>query len=142
MSAANPYILLGGEDGVRKLANAFYDVMDELPEARTIRNMHKENLDQVKEHLFMFLTGWFGGPPLYYEAKGTVCLTEPHRPYHIGPEERDQWLMCMDKALDRIGASDELKEMVREPFFQLADTVRNRDSSERPKLPDNVIAVG
>lgn len=141
MSANTPYEILG-EQGVRDLANAFYDAMEELPEAETIRNMHKSDLGPVREKLFQYLTGWFGGPPLYHEAEGTVCLTEPHAHYHIGPKERDQWLTCMNEALERIGASDELKEMVREPFFRIADTVRNQDSSERKKRPDNIIAAG
>ena len=76
---------------------------------------------------------------------GTVCLTDPHEPYAIGPKARDQWLLCMDKALERIGASDELKEMLKEPMFLVADTVRNQDHDgpkpEEPRDP-NIIAVG
>ena len=54
-------------------------------------------------------------------------MTSPHKPYAIGPKERDQWLLCMQGALQRIGASEELQEMLREPFFAIADMVRNRD---------------
>ena len=139
-----PYEILG-QEGVRALADAFYDAMDELPQAARIRAMHADNLDSIKRMLAAYLTGWLGGPPVYQAMKGTVCLTEPHAPYPIGPEERDQWLLCMDAALARTGASDELKAMLKEPLFRVADTVRNQDhSGPRPSKPrdPNIIAVG
>lgn len=139
-----PYEILG-QQGVRALADAFYDAMDELPQAATIRAMHADNLDSIKRMLAAYLTGWLGGPPVYQAMKGTVCLTDPHAPYPIGPAERDQWLLCMDAALERIGASDELKAMLKEPLFRVADTVRNQDhSGPRPPKPrdPNIIAVG
>jgi hemoglobin len=140
MQAQTPYQILG-EDGVRQLANAFYDAMDELPEAKTIRAMHAPQMDLIKQKLFEYLTGWLGGPPLYFDKHDTVCLTDPHKPYPIGPDERDQWLLCMDAALEKIGASDELKAMLKDPIYQLADTVRNRDSSEPIELPPNGIPL-
>ena len=142
--ADTPYEILG-QDGVRALAEAFYDVMDELPQAADVRAMHAENLETIKRKLTAYLTGWMGGPPVYQAMTGTVCLTEPHEPYAIGPKERDQWLLCMNEALERTGASDELKEMLKIPMFQIADTVRNQDDSspkpEKPRDP-NIIAVG
>jgi hemoglobin len=139
-----PYDLLG-QEGIRALAEAFYDAMEELPEAATIRAMHEANLQPIKRLLAAYLTGWMGGPPVYQVMKGTVCLTEPHEPFAIGPDERDQWLHCMDVALERIGASKALKEMLREPLFRVADTVRNQDHSgpkpQKPRDP-NIIAVG
>jgi len=141
MSPQSPYQILGDE-GIARLVDAFYDAMDELPEAATIRAMHKDNLDAVRKKLRNYLTGWMGGPPIYQMVTGTVCLTEPHAPYAIGPKERDQWLFCMDTALERIGASDELKAMLKIPMFRIADTVRNRDSSEPRQRDPNIIAVG
>ncbi len=136
-----PYEILG-EDGVKALANAFYDAMDRLPQAAEIRAMHAENMDEIKRKLATYLTGWMGGPPVYLAINGTVCLTDPHAPYRIGPKERDQWLLCMDQALEDIGASDELKNMLKEPMFRVADTVRNAETSDpQPKDP-NIIAVG
>ena len=138
-----PYQLLG-EEGIRRLADAFYEIMEEAHEAAGIRRMHADDLGPIKEKLYEYLVGWMGGPPLYARKTGTVCLTEPHEPYAIGPDERDQWLLCMYRALDRIGASDEVKEMLREPLFRVADTVRNRDKSPDKRLAEdqNLIAVG
>ena len=122
-----PYELLGGESGVKRLASEFYSVMNDSESAQGIRQMHGKNLGPVSEKLFMFLSGWFGGPNLYLKKYGTVCLSKPHSHYKIGPQERDQWLGCMQIALDNIGASDELKEMLREPMFHLADVMCNVD---------------
>ncbi|WP_432470488.1 group II truncated hemoglobin [Amphritea sp. HPY] len=123
---SNPYNLLGGEAGVRNLANEFYNVMATRPDAKKIRLMHAENLNSVQNKLFMFLSGWLGGPNLYFEEHGTICLSSPHAKYSIGTKERDQWLECMDQALDNINASDELKEMLKIPMFNIAETIRNQ----------------
>lgn len=125
----NPYQLLGGEAGVRALCEAFYAIMDTLPEAADIRRMHGSDLGPIQEKLFEYLSGWMGGPQLYQLRHGTVCMTRPHHPYAIGPRERDQWLLCMDLALERIGASAEVKAMLQVPMARIADAVRNRDSS-------------
>jgi len=137
----SPYQLLGAE-GIKQLAHAFYDVMDELPEAQSIRAMHGENLDEIKAKLTDYLTGWMGGPPLYQEKNGTVCLTDPHAHYAIGPEERDQWLLCFEKALQKIDASDEVKDMLKEPIFRIAAAVQNREDAPASKRDPNIIASG
>ncbi len=135
-----PYQLLGGEEGVRKLAAAFYDVMDELPEAEVIRKMHGESLVDIKEKLYEYLSGWMGGPHHYHKKYGTVCLTKPHKPYAIGPAERDQWLLCMDEALRRVGASEEVKAMLKQPMFNIADAIRNTEGNSCPSERDESAA--
>lgn len=123
---STPYELLGGDEGVKRLAHAFYQAMDQLPQATDIRKMHAESLSDVSEKLYQYLSGWLGGPGLYQEKFGTVCLTKPHKPYAIGDAERDQWLACMDKALDDVSASDEVKAMMKQPLYRLADFIRNK----------------
>jgi hemoglobin len=123
---STPYELLGGDEGVKRLAYAFYQAMDQLPEAAGIRKMHAQSLSDVSEKLYQYLSGWLGGPGLYQEKFGTVCLTKPHKPYAIGAAERDQWLLCMDKALEDIGASDEVKTMLKQPMFRLAQFISNK----------------
>lgn len=125
-----PYQLLGGEDGVRRLCEAFYDCMEQLPEAADIRRMHGEDLSGIRQKLFEFLSGWLGGPHLYAQKYGSICMTGPHRPYAIGPKERDQWLLCMDRALEQVGASEEVKTMLKQPLQAIADMIRNRETSE------------
>ncbi|MAT93130.1 MAG: globin [Halioglobus sp.] len=140
-SAHTPYQILG-EDGIRELTSVFYDIMDSLPEAAGIRAMHAEDLGPMKEKLAEYLIGWMGGPPLYAEKHGGVCMTEPHEPYHIGPDERDQWLLCMHKALEQTGASEALVEMLRVPLFRIADAVRNRQGPSAAAGDPDIIAAG
>lgn len=137
--AQTPYQLLG-EAGIRELTDTFYDIMDTLPEAAGIRAMHAQDLTPMKEKLAEYLIGWMGGPPLYARKHGTVCMTEPHEPYHIGPEERDQWLLCMDRALEQVGASNQLKEMLKIPFYRIADAVRNREGPSVASTDPDIIA--
>ena len=124
-----PYQLLDGEDGVRRLCEAFYDCMEQLPEAADIRRMHGEDLSGIRQKLFEFLSGWLGGPHLYAQKYGSICMTGPHRPFAIGPKERDQWLLCMDRALEQVGASEEVKTMLKQPLQAIADMIRNRETS-------------
>lgn len=108
-----------------------------------LRNMRGEGLGKVTRMLAAYLTGWMGGPPVYQMIKGTMCLTDPDKPYAIGPKNRHLWLDCMDETLRRIDASDELKTMLKEPIFRVADTVRNTDESSCPKERDpNIVAMG
>ena len=135
-----PYEILG-DQGIKDLAKAFFDAMDALPLAADIRAMHTENLDHVTRMMSAYLTGWMGGPPVYQAIKGTVCLTDPHEPFRIGPKERDQWLACMDEALIRVGASDQLKQMLKDPMKHVAETVRNCEDSTPRNSGPNIIAV-
>ena len=139
--AQTPYQLLG-EQGIRDLSTAFYDIMDTLPEASGLRAMHARDLAPMKEKLAEYLIGWMGGPPLYADKYGTVCMTTPHEPYHIGPEERDQWLLCMDHALVRTGASEEVVAMLKIPLFRIADAIRNREGPSAATTDSNIIAAG
>ncbi|MRI35356.1 globin [Endozoicomonas sp. OPT23] len=125
MGNQTPYELLGGETKVKELAITFYQVMDELEEASEIRAMHSRNLDKIQQALFEYLSGWLGGPNLYQQKHATVCLTKPHKPFTINAAHRDQWLKCMNEALIRVNASEEVKEMLNQPMFQLADFIRN-----------------
>lgn len=120
-----PYDMLG-EEGIRELTDAFYDIMAESSEVSGIRAMHADDLTPMKEKLAEYLIGWMGGPPIYAQKYGSVCMTGPHKGFAIGESERDQWLLCMNRALERINASDDLKAMLKEPMFGIADAVKNR----------------
>ncbi len=121
-----PYELLGGEAGVRRLVDRFYDIMDEAPEARGIRAMHAEDLGPMRQKLFEFMSGWHGGAPLFFPRKDAVCITRAHQPFAIGESERDQWLFCMHRALEDIGVDADLRRMLETPLFRIADFLRNQ----------------
>ena len=121
-----PYAQLGGEEKVRQLVNLFYDLMDELPEAYEVRKLHAESLDSAREKLFKFLSGWLGGPPLYEQEYGHPMLRRRHLPFAIGERERDQWLMCMQLAMDEVGIQGQLRQHLDQAFFRTADHMRNQ----------------
>ena len=120
-----PYDMLGGEAGVRALANAFYDAMESRADTGDIRLMHGADLADIRQKLFEYLSGWLGGPHLYRQKYGGICLTKAHAPFAIGEKERDQWLRCMEQALEEVGAPYDLRQAAKAPFFRIADTVRN-----------------
>jgi hemoglobin len=124
--APTPYELMGGDAGIRRLVDRFYDLMDTAPEAATIRRLHAASLKASRDKLHLFLTGWTGGPPVYVEKHGHPRLRMRHFPFAISTRERDEWLWCMDHALDAHDMPDDLRTQLRERFHQLADHMRNR----------------
>jgi len=120
-----PYDLLGGDAGIRRLVDRFYDLMDTAPEAATVRALHASSLKASREKLYMYLTGWTGGPQLYVEKHGHPRLRMRHFPFHISSRERDEWLWCMDQALDEQEMPAELRDALREKLHALADHMRN-----------------
>ena len=89
----------GGEAGIRRLVDDFYRFMDELPEAKTIRAMHKTDLTESRDKLTLFLCGWMGGPRRYNEKYGSINIPRDHAHLAIGAAERDAWLLCMERAI-------------------------------------------
>ena len=121
------YHKLGGESGVRRLVDTFYEVMDSLESAQTIRGMHPQDLGQSREKLFLFLSGWLGGPELYIEKFGHPRMRGRHAPFAIGEAERDQWLLCMQTALQQMGVEDAVQKELMQAFHNIADFMRNRE---------------
>jgi hemoglobin len=122
-----PFERIGGDEGLQLLVKLFYDNMDDLPEAKIIRNLHAKDLRSSREKLFMFLSGWMGGPDRYIAAFGHPRLRARHLPFPIGTEERDQWLMCMRKALDQMDIDTMFREQLMSSFTQTANHMMNKD---------------
>ena len=122
-----PYELLGGDAGVRQLVADFYELMDTLPEAAPIRAMHKGDLSEMSDKLGTFLIGWLGGPQRYQERFRRVIIPLAHRPFSIGPSERDQWLLCMDRALQKTSLDASMKTRLMESFGRMAEMCRTKD---------------
>ena len=118
---------LGGEEGIRRLVDRFYDLMDTAPEAATIRALHATSLKQSREKLFLYLMGWTGGPPTYVERYGHPRLRARHMPFPIGSKERDEWLWCMERAMSEHPMPDALRAMLWQRIRELADFMRNQE---------------
>ena len=126
LTTITPFELLGGEEGVRRLVDRFYDLMDSAPEATTIRALHAKSLAASRNKLHLYLMMWTGGPQTYIEQRGHPRLRARHLPFPIGERERDAWLWCMDRALDEHQMPDELRVALRQKLHALADHMRNR----------------
>jgi hemoglobin len=123
---ASIYDLIGGEAGLHSLVDRFYELMDTAPEARRIRALHPNSLERPRKTLFMFLSGWSGGPALYVEKYGHPRLRQRHLPFLIGSLERDEWLWCMGRALDESQIPAGTVAYLKGRFAEIADFMRNR----------------
>ena len=124
---ATPHERIGGDEGLKQLVTLFYDNMETLSEAKPIRNLHAKDLRSAREKFYMFLSGWMGGPDRYIAAFGHPRLRARHLPFSIGTEKRDQWLMCMDKALAEMELESIFKEQLMSSFTQTANHMMNKD---------------
>lgn len=106
----------GGVEGIRKLVEDFYRIMDTLPDATIIRHMHPDDLDVSVDKLARFLCGWLGGPRLYNEKYGAISIPAAHAHLVIGEHERDSWLRCMQEAISLQAYAPEFADYL---FIQL-----------------------
>jgi hemoglobin len=120
------YVLIGGAESIRQLVDRFYDLMELEPAYAVIRQLHPADLSTSRDKLYLFLTRWMGGPELYQEKYGHPKLRARHLPFPIGSIERNQWLDCMQRAMDEVAIDALLKERLNESFFATADLMRNK----------------
>lgn len=124
---ANPhYHQLGGAAALQRLVERFYALMDQLPQARAIRAMHPADLAPSRERLFMFLSGWLGGPPLYAERIGPPRLRRDHMAFAIDGAARDAWIACMTQALAEQVEDETLRTQLGAALFKTADFLCNQ----------------
>lgn len=122
-----PYDLIGKEKAIRNLVERFYFFMDTLPEASGIRAMHAADLSDAHDKLFKFLSGWLGGPDLFVQEYGHPRLRQRHFPFAIDASARDQWMLCMNKALNEIAMDKNFRENLTQALQQLATHMINQD---------------
>ena len=121
-----PYLAIGGEAALRTLVRRFYELMDTQPETYAIRKLHPADLSTSEEKLFMYLSGWLGGPQLFTQRFGHPRLRARHLPFAIGSAERDQWMLCMRQAMSEIITDVELRAKLEKALADLADHMRNQ----------------
>ena len=121
-----PYEIIGGETGARAISNRFYDIMESDEYAKPLYNMHPLPLDRIRQVFFEFLSGWLGGPDLFVEKHGHPMLRKRHMPFPVDQDLRDQWMHCMNKALDIEIDNPLLREGLKQSFGQLASHMINQ----------------
>ncbi len=123
------YDLIGGEAGVRRLVEVFYDIVEKEPEGEALNILHLRGMGVAHSRIeqFHFLSGFLGGPRLYVEKHGHSNVRTMHEHVEIGPQARDAWLKCMDIAIDRCGIAPDVKAGMMGHFTRVAVALRNRD---------------
>ena len=125
-----PYQAAGELAGITRLVDEFYVNMDALPEAETIRSMHPEDLTESRKKLTYFLSGWLGGPKLFLQHYGPISIPGYHKQFPIGHEERDAWLLCMQRAIAVQPYSDQFKDYLLAALSIPAERVRQVNAGE------------
>ncbi len=92
---------VGGEAGLGKLVNDFYDLIETIPQGATIKKLHLRGhgLAHVREEQFNFMSGFLGGRRYYEEKHGHMDLRRMHAHVPISTTDANDWLHCMDRAL-------------------------------------------
>lgn len=122
------YELAGGDAPFRRMVDGFYDRIERDP---LLRPMFPADLAPGREHQFLFITQYFGGPPRYQELRGHPRLRMRHNPFPIGQQARDAWVAHMLAALDEAGFPEEVRPAMREYFERAATFMINHDDRER-----------
>ena len=132
-AAPTPHARLGGAEAVRALVDRFYDLMDLEPAYADLRRVHGSDLGAARDKLTWFLSGWLGGPDLYIERFGHPRLRARHLPFSISVVERDQWLACMNQAMEEQGVDEDLRVRLVQALLQTADWLVNQEVSAKRK---------
>lgn len=114
----------GGEAGVFKLVNCFFDLMRDTPQYREIWDMHPADKEVTRDKLARFLCAWTGGPRLYKEKYGSISIPSAHAHLKIDARLRDDWLSCMAEALDACDYPDDFKAYLLAQLRVPAERVR------------------
>lgn len=110
------------------LVDAFYDgvVTDEV-----LLALYPEqpDLTGARHRLTLFLAQYWGGPTTYMDERGHPRLRMRHFPFHVGPLERDRWLLHMVAAVEQVCEARATPEGVAEEltayFVPAAEHMRN-----------------
>ncbi|WP_349369891.1 group II truncated hemoglobin [Salinarimonas sp.] len=121
------YDAIGGAPAVAAFTARFYELMDTLPEAKACRDVHPPSLDESREKLALYLTGWLGGPPVYVERHGPPMLRRRHLHAPIATAEIEGWLACFERAWAETVADRRLDEAIMPKVRALAWHMRNRE---------------
>ncbi|MCR8632862.1 globin [Paenibacillus radicis (ex Xue et al. 2023)] len=101
--------MIGGETTVRRIVEAFYPLVQAH---QLLGPLFPENIEPVMEKQYLFLTQFFGGPPLFSQQYGHPMMRARHMPFEITPQRADAWLGCMEQALTDIGIDPQLRELL------------------------------
>lgn len=117
------YDQIGGDETFRRLVDMFYTHVEGDP---ILRPLFPADLGAGKEHQFLFLTQFWGGPARYEAVRGHPRLRARHAPFAIGQAERDAWVRHMLATIDEIGIPEPARAQMIEYFQNAATFLINR----------------
>ena len=122
------YERLGGAEGIRRLVEVFYDIVETHPEGRPLVALHNQGngFSHAREAQFAFLSGFLGGPQLYSEQHRHSNVKRVHAHMTIGQAERDSWVNCMAMALDTLDVEADFKAWLMTHFRRVSDGLMSR----------------
>lgn len=120
------YQVIGEAAGIARLVERFYLIMDTDPRAQAVRAVHGPSLQEASVKLQDFLSGWLGGPPLFMLKHGPPRMRMRHMNFAIGDKEKEEWLYCMNKAMQEVGVPAELMATLQGPLHDLAEKIKNK----------------
>ena len=118
------YDAVGGMPFFERLVDHFYDSVSR-DDVLLPLYPEPDDLSGARHRLTLFLAQYWGGPPTYDEERGHPMLRMRHLPFHIGPQERDHWLMHMRAAVHAVSPSPELAAVLIDYFEPAAEHLRN-----------------
>jgi hemoglobin len=110
------YERAGGEAFFESLTDRFYQAVARDLLLRPLYPEDPVRFEAARQHLKLFLIQHWGGPPVYQSERGEARLGQRHARLHIGPAERDAWLLHMGEAVRASGLRP-LDEMQMLSFF-------------------------
>ena len=83
------------------------------------------DLEGAKRRFTLFLGQYWGGPQTYMEERGHPKLRLRHMPFHVGPLERDRWLVHMAAAIEVTTTDESIRHELLAYFVPAAEHLRN-----------------
>ncbi len=122
MSANSLVDEIGGEEIVRALVERFYDLIETHPRGRSILELHMDGHGVAHSRIeqFNFLCGFMGGRKYYLEKHHHLNLKQMHEHISITQSHADDWLFCMNLALDEVAIAVSSKTRLMEAFERVA----------------------
>ena len=118
------YDRVGGMEFFVRLVDEFYTgvVADEV-----LWPLYPDQSDLAgaKHRLTLFLAQYWGGPTTYMEERGHPKLRLRHMPFHVGPLERDRWLVHMVAAIEAVTEDAGVRAELTNYFVPAAEHLRN-----------------
>lgn len=118
---------IGGETGLRGLVETFYDLIETLPDGSNLRRLHARGhgINHARVEQFNFLSGFMGGRSYYMEKHRHMDVKLMHAHVPIRQEDADNWLTCMNRALDDEGHRGAHVDKLRKVFERVAQILVN-----------------